>query len=140
MTTFTKLGLTALLVAAAALFFAKSGRPALEPFDDASYADIAKNIVKTGDWLHLRWLGGATFLEKPPLHLWMIAASFKIFGQNEFAARLFSSLCGLGTILVTVLFGRELFRSGRHTLRFAGPGTSRADCPSFRPPFANQHH
>lgn len=103
--------LATLVVAAAVLFFMKLGGPPLEPFDDATYADIAKNIVKTGDWLHFRWLGGATFLEKPPLQLWLIAASFKIFGQSEFAARLFSSLCGLGTILVTVLLGRELFSS-----------------------------
>src|SRR5919206_3727802 len=53
-------------------------------------------------------LGGHTWFEKPALLYWMIVASFKIFGVNEWSARLGPAICGLLTILAVWLVGREV--------------------------------
>jgi 4-amino-4-deoxy-L-arabinose transferase-like glycosyltransferase len=79
----------------------------LDAFDDCSYADAAKNILKTGDWLNLYWLGGVSFLEKPPLQFWITAGLFRIFGISEHSARLFPIFCGMSTVLVIMLFARR---------------------------------
>src|SRR5690242_7575337 len=42
-------------------------------------------------------LGGLPWFEKPPLLYWMIAASYRVFGVNEYAARLGPAICGLVT-------------------------------------------
>ncbi len=93
-----------ILFAAAAILFAGLDQAPLMPFDDASYADVSKNIVKDGGWLHLRWLGGYPFLEKPPLYFWLTALFFYVFGIGEFGARLFPALCGIGTLAVVYVF------------------------------------
>jgi hypothetical protein len=49
------------------------------------------------------------YFEKPPLLYWINAASLKIFGQNEFAARFPSALCGLLTVLATYVIARQLY-------------------------------
>jgi 4-amino-4-deoxy-L-arabinose transferase-like glycosyltransferase len=86
-----------------ALFY-KLGDAPLEPYDDATYADIAQHIVGSGDWLNLRWLGGATFLEKPPVYFWIAAALFRTLGVNELAARLFPAGCAVVLIGLIYLF------------------------------------
>jgi asparagine N-glycosylation enzyme membrane subunit Stt3 len=53
------------------------------------------------------------YFEKPPLLYWINAASLRIFGQNEFAARFPSALCGLLTVLATYVIARKLY--GRRT-------------------------
>jgi len=83
-----------------------AARP-LDAFDDASYADVAKNVVKTGEWLNLYWLNGFPFLEKPPLQFWIMALLFKSFGISELSARLFSVFCGIGTLLAVMLLARR---------------------------------
>lgn len=92
---------------AVVVIFIGLGRAPLEPFDDASYADVAKNIVKSGNWLDFYWLGGQPFLEKPPLYYWLTALFFNIFGVNEFGARLFPALSGVGTLAVVFVFARR---------------------------------
>ena len=49
------------------------------------------------------------YFEKPPLLYWINAASLKNFGQNEFAARFPSALCGLLTVLATYIIARRLY-------------------------------
>ncbi len=80
----------------------------LASWDEAVYATVAKEIVLSGDWFNLT-LGGTPWVDKPPLAIWFTALFYKIFGIHELSARLFSSLCGVGTVLVTYLLGRELF-------------------------------
>jgi 4-amino-4-deoxy-L-arabinose transferase-like glycosyltransferase len=79
----------------------------LDAFDDGLYADVAKNILKTGDWLNFYWLGGIPFLEKPPLQFWITALNFKVFGISEFSARLFPVFCGIGGLLAIMIFARR---------------------------------
>jgi 4-amino-4-deoxy-L-arabinose transferase-like glycosyltransferase len=91
------------------LFFLvyKLGSGSLASWDEALYAAIAKEVVHTGDWLRFT-LDGSPWTDKPPLAIWATAVMFKVFGVNEFAARLFSALCGAGTVIVTYFMGREL--------------------------------
>ncbi len=106
------------------------GNGSLASWDEGIYASVAKGIVQSGDWLKLT-LGGEPWADKPPLGIWITAFFYKLFGINEFSARLFSALCGIGTVMVTYLLGRKLLNrwtgflgalvllSSSHFLRFA---------------------
>src|ERR1700757_4033847 len=54
---------------------------------DAVQAQIARNMLQSGDWVTAR-LDGIAYLEKSPLIYWIMAASFRIFGVHDCAARL----------------------------------------------------
>lgn len=79
----------------------------LTGYDDAQYAHIAKDILRTGDWLVLH-SNGEPALENPPLVEWMEASLFAVFGLSDALARLPSALCGLGTILLVYWLARKL--------------------------------
>jgi 4-amino-4-deoxy-L-arabinose transferase-like glycosyltransferase len=88
--------------------------PALMDPTEARYASIAQHIVQTGNWLTPainRGDGFFPFRGKPPLHFWLTAISFKIFGFNEFAARLPSFFAAVGVTSLAaytsyILFGQ----------------------------------
>jgi 4-amino-4-deoxy-L-arabinose transferase-like glycosyltransferase len=79
----------------------------LAGYDDAQYAHIAKDMVKSGEWLDVRTSGNLAF-QNPPLFEWMQAALFCIFGVSDTAARAPSALCGLGVILLVFWLARRL--------------------------------
>lgn len=54
---------------------------------DAVQAQIARNMLDSGDWVTAH-LDGVAYLEKSPLKYWMIAIAFKIFGVHDWVARL----------------------------------------------------
>jgi Dolichyl-phosphate-mannose-protein mannosyltransferase len=54
---------------------------------DAVQAQIARNMLTSGDWVTAR-LDGVAYLEKAPLIYWLIAISYKIFGVSDWAARI----------------------------------------------------
>lgn len=54
---------------------------------EARYAEIARKMVELGDWITPWFDYGVPFWGKPPLSFWLTAASFKLFGIGEFAAR-----------------------------------------------------
>ena len=84
------------------------GQTPLRSWDEAWYAEIAKNILKTGNWFLLRW-NGLPYFDHPPLGFWLTAFSFRIFGINEMAARLPSALAGIGSVFLIFLLGQKLF-------------------------------
>ena len=55
---------------------------------EARYAEIARIMVETNNWITLQIDYGVPFWGKPPLSTWMSVVSLKMFGLNEFAARL----------------------------------------------------
>ncbi len=65
---------------------------------EARYAEIARKMLQTGDWITLQHEYGVPFWAKPPLSTWLAAGSMKIFGVNEFAARLPSLVLGIATL------------------------------------------
>ena len=93
-------------------FFQYLGQlPLIDP-DEGRYAEIPREMLERGD-LITPTLNYVKYFEKPPLLYWINAASMKIFGLNEFAARFPSALCGLLTVLVTYVIARKLY--GRRT-------------------------
>ena len=81
--------------------------PLIDP-DEGRYAEIPREMLELGD-LITPTLNYVKYLEKPPLLYWLNAASIKLFGTSEFAARLPSALCGLATVLATYLIARVLY-------------------------------
>lgn len=65
---------------------------------EARYGEIARKMLETGDWITPQHAYGVPFWGKPPLSFWLSALSMKVFGVNEFAARLPSLLLGLGML------------------------------------------
>src|SRR5262249_50086603 len=61
--------------------------PSLMDDVDAVQAQIARNMLQSGDWVTAR-LDGVAYLEKSPLKYWMIAVSFAVFGPHDWAARI----------------------------------------------------
>lgn len=91
--------------------------PSLMDDVDAVQAQIARNMLTTGDWVTAR-LDGVVYLEKPPLIYWLIAASYKVFGVHDWAARVPMALASLAVCWVTTAFGIWAF--GRRAGFYAG--------------------
>ena len=69
--------------------------------DEARYAEIPREMRASGDLLTPR-LNGVPYFEKPPLLYWANAASFSLFGETPWAARLPTRIAGMGTVLLIV--------------------------------------
>lgn len=74
---------------------------------EARYAEIARIMVETNDWIVPQIDYGVPFWAKPPLSTWLSAGSFKIFGVNEFTARLPYFLLSVFIILMVVKYARR---------------------------------
>jgi 4-amino-4-deoxy-L-arabinose transferase-like glycosyltransferase len=68
--------------------------PLMDP-TEARYAEMGRKMVELNDWITPWFDYHVPFWGKPPLSFWMTAISFKLFGINEFSARLPHFLCGL---------------------------------------------
>ncbi len=99
-----KLGLPALTLFT--IFLLLGSRSLNEP-DEGRYSEIAREMIETGNWLvpHLWYL---PHLDKPPMTCWLVAASMKVFGQNEWAARLPVALAGISGVWAAFLLGCSL--------------------------------
>src|SRR5438128_6280490 len=96
-----------LLALSLLLFVPKLGIPLLDP-DEGLYAEIAREMVTSGDWV-IPHVNGLPYLEKPPLYFWLTALTFQLFGPSEWATRLWSAISALGTVLLTWRIGRRLY-------------------------------
>ena len=114
-----------LLVLCCLLFFGRLGVPGLTDPDEGRYAEIAREMLVTGDYLtpHLNFL---PYLEKPPLVYWLTAISLNFGGGTEWAARLIPALSAIGGVLAvfwlaTTLWGaRTAFLAGMVTATSSG--------------------
>ena len=75
---------------------------------DAVQAQIARNMLQSGDWVTAR-LNGVAYLEKAPLVYWVMAASYRVFGVHDWSARLPLALCVVLLCWITYRFGRWAF-------------------------------
>ena len=77
------------------------GTRALIHPDEGRYAMLSLGMLQSGDWVTPR-LNGFLYFEKPALQYWMGAASFLVFGVNEFAARFWPAawVAGIGGLVV----------------------------------------
>ncbi|TBW58573.1 glycosyltransferase family 39 protein [Marinobacter halodurans] len=85
---------------------------ALFPLVDTTeprYAEIARVMAETGDWITPWFSPGVPFWGKPPLSFWLQALSILTFGLSEFSLRLPAWLANLGLVYLTWRFARELY-------------------------------
>jgi 4-amino-4-deoxy-L-arabinose transferase-like glycosyltransferase len=75
--------------------------------DEAVFAEATKEMVNDGNWITPTY-NGVNRYDKPILFYWLMAASYKAFGINEFGARFPSALAGLLLCLAVFLFGRRV--------------------------------
>jgi 4-amino-4-deoxy-L-arabinose transferase-like glycosyltransferase len=99
--------LAVLALAALAVGIDNMERPLANP-DEGRYSEISREMAASGDWVTPR-LNGIKYFEKPPLQYWASALAFRLFGDNEYSARLYIGLAGLATVLLCGFIGRRLW-------------------------------
>ncbi|MEN6450284.1 MAG: glycosyltransferase family 39 protein [Thermoguttaceae bacterium] len=97
-----------IVAAACAILLPNLGRTGLWDMDEALYSTVAREMLQANNWI-VPWFNGQLFPEKPPLMFWTMMGGFELFGVNEFGARFFSVLMGIGTALAAFHLGRLLF-------------------------------
>ncbi len=111
-----------LLIAAAIYLSSIVSPPSLMDDSDAVEAQIARNMLSSGDWVTAR-LDGVVFLEKSPLSWWLMNIGYKVFGFHDWAARIAFALTAIGLAWLTAAFGRWAFGSRAGSLAGLVMGT-----------------
>lgn len=98
------------VLAAAAAFvlsFALGARELSSP-DETRYAAISWSMLETGDWLTPTHNLKFKHWHKPPLTYWLMASSFAVLGENDWAARVPSALAALAAVMGVYVIGRTM--------------------------------
>ncbi|MGL5016937.1 MAG: glycosyltransferase family 39 protein [Luteolibacter sp.] len=95
-----------------AVLFVFLGTRGLNEPDEGRYAELGREMAVGGSWL-VPHLNGFEHLQKPPLIYWSTAVSMKIFGYNEWAARMPSAIAACGILLLTMTIARRLWGENR---------------------------
>jgi len=107
----------------AIVWFSALGIRTLVKPDEGRYAEIAREMTASGDWVTPR-LNGIKYFEKPPLQYWATAAAFEVFGENDWTARLWTGLTGFCGVLLAGFVGRRLYGATAGALAVVVLGTS----------------
>lgn len=78
--------------------------------DEAKNAECAREMMQHNDFI-VPTFNGELRTDKPPLHYFFMMAAYKMFGTTEFAARFFSAIMGLLTVLVMYQYTKRLFNA-----------------------------
>jgi 4-amino-4-deoxy-L-arabinose transferase-like glycosyltransferase len=89
-------------------YFTRLGSSSLWDANEAFYAETPREMLVSGDYLAPRFNFQAR-AQKPPLTYWIVLASYKVLGVNEFALRFPGALAAAGTLLFSYGFTRLLF-------------------------------
>ncbi len=92
---------------------------------ESRYAEIARIMQETNQWVVLQIDYGIPFWAKPPLSSWLSAASFEVFGVNEFASRFPSFLL---SVILSIIAGKMVKKEG---YSFYLPGFILLTMPEF---------
>ncbi len=98
---------TVVLLIAIAIRLVTLGVYPVVDLTDARYAEMARKMVETGNWLMPQFDYGVPFWGKPPLSIWLTAASLKALGVNAFAAHFPSFLVVLTTAALVFYLARR---------------------------------
>ena len=90
------------------LFFSNLGATHLWDVDEAIFSQAAKEMFQRGDHI-VPYFNGDVFPDKPPLMYWLMISAYKVFGTTELAARFWSAIFGIGSVLLTYRLGRLMF-------------------------------
>lgn len=90
------------------LMLTTAGQWGIIETSEARYAEISREMVRSGDWLHPTLLNIYHY-HKPPLTYWLTSISFSIFGVNEFAVRFFLTIAFFLQVILISKISLELF-------------------------------
>jgi len=107
-----------ILVLSALFFIPFLGGAHLFDWDEVNFAEMAREMIVSDNFLQLS-IDFRPFYQKPPLFIWMQAFCMKLFGVDEFAARLPNAICGIVSLQVLFAIGKKLF-DARFGLIWAG--------------------
>lgn len=91
--------------------------PSLMDDTDAVFAQVARNMITSGDWV-TGHLDRVVYLDRAPLLYWLMAFSYKVFGFHDWAARIPIALSAIAVCLLTVAFG--MWALGKRVGFYAG--------------------
>jgi 4-amino-4-deoxy-L-arabinose transferase-like glycosyltransferase len=103
-----KVWLFSLFIGSLVLWLMFLGNSPLRDWDEGTYAIVAREIYRTGNWLYPT-LQGEPFLLKPPLMQWLIALSYHVGGIQEFTTRFPGAVLTALSVPLLYLLGRLLF-------------------------------
>lgn len=102
------LSIAGILILGWVTFLWNLGKTGLVDETEPLFAEAARQMVVTGDWI-TPYFNGDTRFDKPPLIYWLMAIGYKLIGVNELAARLPSALSAIALMIL-----------GFYTLRYFG--------------------
>jgi 4-amino-4-deoxy-L-arabinose transferase-like glycosyltransferase len=105
-----RLDLLVLLLVCFAAFWWRLGVLGLIDPDEPFYAQTAREMVHSGDWLTPQIYGQPQF-EKPILYYWLVAGSFKAFGESEWSGRAPTALFATALILMVWAFASRVWNA-----------------------------
>jgi 4-amino-4-deoxy-L-arabinose transferase-like glycosyltransferase len=106
------------IIIAAAMFLSlfRLGTPKLFDVDEAVFSEATREMVISQNWITPTYNGENRY-DKPILFYWLMAASYKVFGINEFGARFPSAFAAVLLITFIFLFVKRF--SGEKPARYA---------------------
>ena len=97
-----------LLLVFLAVHFAALFAPSILDDADATHANAAQYMARSGDWVTLH-VDGIRYLEKPPLPYWLVAVDYHLFGYNVFSTHLPMSLGVLACAILAWIWSRRAY-------------------------------
>ena len=97
-----------LLIVAAIMIFAGIGLRSPWPPDEPRFADVAREMVVTGQWFFPA-RGEEFYPDKPPVFMWTIAVFYFLTGSIKIAALLPNALCSLLTLAATFDISKRIW-------------------------------
>ena len=89
-------------------FFIGLGNVHLFDWDEVNFAESAREMMQSGDYLRVQ-INYTAFWEKPPFFFWLQVLSMKLFGINEFAARFPNAIFGFLYLITFYFIGKKHF-------------------------------
>jgi 4-amino-4-deoxy-L-arabinose transferase-like glycosyltransferase len=96
------------LLVAAVMLFSGLGSLALMQPDEGRNSEVAREMAASGSWL-VPTLEGLPYLDKPAAYFAAVSVSLRLFGVNEWGARLPSALCGALILVLVYAFTRRQY-------------------------------
>ncbi|MEW6213760.1 MAG: glycosyltransferase family 39 protein [Nitrospirota bacterium] len=94
--------------------FFRLGSVSFFDVDEAVFAEATKEMFQSGNWITPTYNGENRY-DKPIFFYWLMAASYKLFGINEFAARFPSAMASL-LLALSVFFFVRYFLDSKNAL------------------------
>lgn len=96
-----------LLLICGTLFFFRLGAARVWDVDEAIFSQTAWEMMDRGDYV-VPQFNGRVLPDKPAFTYWAMIGAYKLLGPTEFAARFWSAVAGVGTVVLTYRMGSKL--------------------------------